>query len=326
MSLPALRQPAALATFLFILSPVVHATEAAYEWLAKMNQATRELTYDGTFVYQHDDSLEAMRVIHRVEDGVVQERLVSLNGAAREVIRDNQQVTCYLPDRQSVFVEHRLARENKFPIILPERVKDLKKNYGIHLGKTGRVTGREAQLVVINPHDDYRYGYHLWADIETGLLLKASLVDHKGTMLEQFMFTQLNIGHPIDPRDLEPAVAGEGLAWYSGDTMETSDSKPPPEWLVERLPRGFTLTDRIMRKNPTRNGRVEHLVYSDGLAAVSVFIEETGQDTKSAMIGSSRMGAVHAFGNIVNGRQVVVVGEVPAVTVALIGKSVVAKH
>jgi sigma-E factor negative regulatory protein RseB len=326
MSLPALRQPAALATFLFILSPVVHATEAAYDWLAKMNQATRELSYDGTFVYQHDDSLEAMRVIHRVENGVVQERLVSLNGAAREVIRDNQQVTCYLPDRQSVFVEHRLARENKFPIILPERVKDLKKSYAIHLGKTGRVTGRKAQLVVINPRDGYRYGYHLWADIETGLLLKASLVDHKGTMLEQFMFTQLNIGRPIDPHDLEPAVAGEGLAWYSGDTVETSDSKPPPEWLVERLPRGFALTDRIMRKNPTRNGRVEHLVYSDGLAAVSVFIEETGQDTKSAMIGSSRMGAVHAFGNIVNGRQVVVVGEVPAVTVALIGKSVVAKH
>lgn len=326
MSLPALRQPATLATFLFILSPVVHATEAAYEWLAKMNQATRELTYDGTFVYQHDDSLEAMRVIHRVEDGVVQERLVSLNGAAREVIRDNQQVTCYLPDRQSVFVEHRLARENKFPIILPERVKDLKKSYAIHLGKTGRVTGREAQLVVINPRDSYRYGYHLWADIETGLLLKASLFDHEGTMLEQFMFTQLNIGRPIDPHDLEPAVAGEGLAWYSGDTVETSDSKPPPEWLVERLPRGFTLTARIMRKNPTRNGRVEHLVYSDGLAAVSVFIEETGQDAKSAMIGSSRMGAVHAFGNIVNGRQIVVVGEVPAVTVALIGKSVVAKH
>jgi sigma-E factor negative regulatory protein RseB len=326
MSLPALRQPAALATFLFVLSPVVHATEAAYDWLMKMNQATRELTYDGTYVYHHDDSLEAMRIVHRVEDGVVQERLVSLNGAAREVIRDDRQVTCYLPDRQSVFVEHRLAREKKFPIILPERVEDLKKNYVIHLGKAGRVTGREAQLVLINPRDSYRYGYHLWADIETGLLLKANLIDHKGKMLEQFMFTQLNIGRPIDPRDLEPAVAGEGLAWYWGDTVETSDSNPPPEWLVERLPRGFTLANRIMRKNPTRNGTVEHLVYSDGLAAVSVFIEETGQDTNAAMIGPSRMGAVHAFGNIVNGRQVVVVGEVPAATVALIGKSVVAKH
>lgn len=326
MSLPALRQPAALATFLFVLSPIVHATEAAYDWLVKMNQATRELTYDGTFVYQHDDSLEAMRIVHRVEDGVVQERLVSLNGAAREVIRDDRQVTCYLPDRRSVFVEHRLAREKKFPIILPERVNDLKNNYIMELGKVGRVTGRKAQLVLINPRDAYRYGYHLWADVETGLLLKANLVNHKGKTLEQFMFTQLNIGHAIDPRDLEPAVAGEGMAWYWGDTVESSDSEPPPEWLVEALPRGFVLSNRIMRKNPTRNGKVEHLVYSDGLAAVSVFIEEAGQDTKSAMIGSSRMGAIHAYGNIVNGRQIVVVGEVPAATVALIGKSVVAKH
>lgn len=326
MSLPALRQPAALATFLFVLSPVVQATEAAYDWLVKMNQATRELTYDGTFVYRHDDSLEAMRIVHRVEDGVVQERLVSLNGAAREVIRDDRQVTCYLPDRQSVFVEHRLAREKKFPIILPERVKDLEKNYVIDLGKVGRVTGREAQLVLINPRDGYRYGYHLWADSETGLLLKADLVDHKGKTLEQFMFTQLSIGHTIDPRDLEPGVAGEGLAWYWGDTVETSDNTPAPEWLAERLPHGFTLSNWIMRKSSTRNGTVEHLVYSDGLAAVSIFIEEAGQDTKSAMIGSSRMGAIHAFGSIVNGRQIVVVGEVPGATVALIGKSVVAKH
>jgi sigma-E factor negative regulatory protein RseB len=219
-----------------------------------------------------------------------------------------------------------LAREKKFPIILPERVKDLKKNYVIQLGKIGRVTGREAQLVLIKPRDAYRYGYELWADNETGLLLKANLVDHMGKTLEQFMFTQVTIGGAIDPHDLEPAVTGEGLAWYRGNTVETDDSKPPPEWLVERLPRGFTLSNRIMRKNPTRNGTVEHLVYSDGLAAVSVFIEETGQDTKSAMIGSSRMGAIHAFGNIVNGRQVVVVGEVPEATVALIGKSVVAKH
>jgi sigma-E factor negative regulatory protein RseB len=312
-------------TIAVLLSPPVVAAEEAYGWLMKMNQATRQLNYDGTFVYQHGDQLEAMRIIHVVDGDSVQERLVSLNGAAREVIRDDRQVTCYLPDRQSVFVEHRLAREKSFPIILPERVKDLKKNYTIQLSNKGRVTGREAQAIIIRPRDEYRYGYYLWADEQSGLLLKADLVDHMGKTLEQFMFTQVDIGRSIDPYELKPAVASEGLAWYWGKTVHTGDTSAAPALSVKELPPGFKRVYRIMRKSPTRDSTVVHLVYSDGLAAVSVFIEEA-QGGKPSMVGASRMGAVHAYGNVIDGRQVIVVGEVPAATVELIGKSVTAKH
>lgn len=308
-----------------LLSPPVVAAESAYDWLMRMNQATRQLNYNGTFVYQHGDQLEAMRIIHMVEGDSVQERLVSLNGAAREVIRDDQQVTCYLPDRQSVFVEHRLGREKSFPVILPERVKDLKKNYTIQLSNKSRVTGREAQAIIISPRDKYRYGYHMWADEQSGLLLKADLVDHMGKTLEQFMFTQVDIGRRIEPYELEPGIASEGLAWYWGKTLEANDTPAASVWSVEQLPQGFKRVNRIMRKGPTRDSTVVHLVYSDGLAAVSVFIEEA-EDEKPSMIGASRMGAVHAYGNIVDGRQVIVVGEVPAATVELIGKSVTVKQ
>ncbi|MDX1488167.1 MAG: MucB/RseB C-terminal domain-containing protein [Acidiferrobacterales bacterium] len=309
-----------------LLSPTVAEAESAYDWLMRMNQATRQLTYDGTFVYQHGDQLEAMRIIHMVDGDSVQERLVSLNGAAREVIRDDRQVTCYLPDRQSAFVEHRLGREKSFPVILPERVKDLKKNYRIQLSDKGRVTGREAQSIIIRPRDEYRYGYLMWADKQSGLLLKADLVDHVGKTLEQFMFTQVDIGRRIEPYELEPAIASEGLAWYWGKTVEPNDTPAAAStWSVEQLPQGFKRIYRIMRKGATRDSTVIHLVYSDGLAAVSVFIEEA-QGEKPSMIGASRMGAVHAYGNIVDGRQVIVVGEVPAATVELIGRSVTAKH
>lgn len=310
---------------LVLLSPVAVAAEVAYEWLMKMSQATRQLNYDGTFVYQHGDQLEAMRIIHMVEGDSVQERLVSLNGAAREIIRDDRQVTCYLPDRQSVFVEHRLGREKSFPVILPERVKDLKKNYTIQLSDKGRVTGRQAQAIIIRPRDAYRYGYRMWADEQSGLLLKADLVDHTGKTLEQFMFTQVDIGRRIDPYELAPATASEGLAWYWGKQVETDDTPAASIWSVERLPQGFKRLYRFIRKGQTRESAVVHLVYSDGLAGVSVFIEEA-EGEKPSMVGASRMGAVHAYGNIVEGRQVIVVGEVPAATVELIGKSVTVKN
>ena len=313
-------------TTVALLSPAAVAAAEAYEWLMRMNQATRQLNYDGTFVYKHGDQLEALRIIHVVEGDTVKERLVSLNGAAREVIRDDRQVTCYLPDRQSVFVEHRLGREQSFPVILPERVKDLKKNYVIELGKKDRVTGREAQVIIIKPRDEYRYGYRLWADEQSGLLLKADLVDHMGKILEQFMFTQVVIGQSIDPYELRSAIGSEGLAWYWGETVRIDNKARVPAWLVKKLPRGFKLIHSIMRKSATRDGMVEHLVYSDGLAAVSVFVEEAAQGEKPSMMGASRMGAVHAYGNMVDHRQVIVVGEVPAATVELIGRSVTARR
>ncbi len=311
----------ALALICLVATPPVSAAGDAYSWLMRINQATRELNYEGTFVYQHADQLEAMRIVHRAEDGTVRERLVSLNGAPREVIRNESQVLCFLPERRSVVVEHRLTQQKSFPAILPERTKDLNQNYTIALSTEGRVTAREAQGIIIKPRDEYRYGYRLWADRHTGLLLKADLVDHKGKTLEQFMFTQLVIGARIDPRDLEPALATEGLTWYWGNALERGADAAQPPWNAKRLPSGFQLANRVMRKNPARDGMVEHIVYSDGLATVSVFIDSPGGKRPPLMRGTSRMGAVHAYGEVINNHQVVVVGEVPAATVALIGKS-----
>lgn len=315
----------AVVLILLIFSVATHAAETAYAWLMKMNQAARQLNYDGTFVYQHGVQLEAMRIVHRAAEGAVKERLVSLTGSAREVIRDEQQVMCYLPNRNSVVVEHRLTRDKRFPAILPEHLDSLKKHYNIKLGSQGRVTGRVAQSVIIKPRDKYRYGYHLWSDTETGLLLKADLVDHMGSTLEQFMFAQVRIGGVIKSSDLEPDMSAQDMSWYWGKTMDRDNVKPLKDWSIAKLPTGFVLSNHMMRKNPTRNNLVEHLVYSDGLAAVSVFIEKIDSRMGPAMRGTSRMGAVHAYGNVINEHQLIVVGEVPAATVELIGESVTAK-
>jgi sigma-E factor negative regulatory protein RseB len=305
---------------LFVCSTAM-AADAAHEWLMKINHAARDLEYDGVFVYQHDAQLEAMHIYHKVENNSVKERLVSLNGAPREIIRDATEVRCYWPDKNSVMVEYRKADTKGFPSILPERMQDLDEYYVLRLGNTERITGRVAQLVIVKPVDEYRYGYHLWADADTGLLLKADLLDTKGAILEQFMFTQINIGIKIPTAALAPGMTGKSMVWYreDGDTRTVSEK---PGWTATQLPKGFRLSTHMTRRLPMRKQPVEHLVYTDGLAAVSVFIEKQEKGVKPFMQGASRMGAVHAMSAQSGDYQITTVGEVPAATVAFIGGSV----
>jgi sigma-E factor negative regulatory protein RseB len=291
----------------------------AHDWLLKMNEAPRRLDFEGAFVYQRGTQLEAMRVVHKAEKGAVRERLVSLNGAAREIVRTESEVVCYLPDQKSVVVEYRKANARGFPTILPGRLPELGEHYVIQLGGTERIAGRAAQQLVIRPRDAYRYGYRLWADYDTGLLLKADLLDGTGRPLEQFMFAQISVG-TVPAAALQPETPGEGMVWYR--ESGTPPAAPAQKWNATRLPKGFKLSHQVTRNVPTRNKTVEHLVYSDGLATVSLFVEPLDKDEKPGMQGLSHMGAVHAYGARVDGHQVTAVGEVPAETVSLIARSV----
>lgn len=308
---------------LVVCVPLAHAADDAHDWLMKMNEAPRRHDFEGTFVYQHDNQLEAMHIAHKAEKGMVRERLMSLNGAAREIVRNEREVLCYLPDQNSVVVEHRKADARRFPAILPERLPELGEHYIIQLGKAERIAGRVAQQLTIRPRDAYRYGYRLWADHDTGLLLRADLLDGKGQPLEQFMFTHIAVG-TVPAAALQPESRGKGMVWYreSGDTP----AAPARKWSATRLPKGFRLSHQVMRNVPMRNKTVEHLVYSDGLATVSLFVEPFGKNEKAGMQGPSHMGAVHAYGARVDGHQVTVVGEVPADTVSLIARSVAPAH
>jgi sigma-E factor negative regulatory protein RseB len=309
-----------LAVLLGLAAPWVAAADAQ-TLFARMYQAGRSLDYEGTFVYQHGDHLNSLRIIHKTGAGGVRERLVSLDDTPREIIRTDSEVRCYLPDENAVLVDHRRADDRSFPALLPDSLTQLNGNYKIRVGKEGRVAGRKTVSVLIKPRDAFRYGYQLWADEESGLLLKASLLDEHGGVVEQYMFTQVSIGKPIAEADLKPLHPDKGLVWQRAD-----DEPPRPssgQWTAAHLPSGFSLTARLLRRLPARQQPVEHLVYSDGLAVVSVFIERADDAAKDNLIsGLSHMGAVHAFGKVVDGYQVTVVGETPAVTVNMIGESV----
>ena len=313
-----------LLLFLFVIHiPAAVAADEAYEWLEKMNQAARSLTYQGSFIYQHGSRMESMRILHRVQGGLVRERVVSLNGAAREVIRTGDEIRCYLPDENSVVVERRKAGSRSFPSLVPQSVQELGASYQLALGATQRIAGRPAQEVKVVPRDDYRYGYQLWVDTKTGLLLQAGLLDTSGRAIEQFMFTHIEIGGSIPDAALEPHNHGKDYVWHREEREIAQPATGEAGWTARELPPGFSLSMRSIRRIPSRPVAVEHLVYSDGLAVVSVFIEKQDDGNRPvAASESTRMGAVHARGRTVDAYHVTVVGEVPEITVDLISNSV----
>lgn len=289
-------------------------------WLEKTFRAAHALNYDGTFVYSHNGRLDAMRIVHSAGQSGERERLVALSGPMREVLRDDAVVTCILPDDKSVVVGK--ARPTKqFPPSFPVHVERLSAYYDFRLSGVERVAGREAQKLDIEPRDRYRYGYHLWIDTESGLLLKSELLDESGEPVEQFMFTEVRLLGEVAQDLLEPSMAGQEYTWYEPrEQTPESASRESETWEVADLPTGFELD--MYRKGllSTSSEPVEHIIYSDGLSSVSVFIEDTSDGVHN-LEGSSRMGAVNAYGRVMNGHHVTVMGEVPHGTIQLIGES-----
>ncbi len=182
------------------LIPVVIATLAsapaladpAMEWVQKMSNAMRDLSYRGDFVYMHENQLESMRIAHYRDEHGEKERLISLNGEAREVIRDNQNLTCIWPSSRKIVVD--LSRKNSFsPIFIPEDIARLEKFYSLKLLGMDRIADQETMVVHIDPKDRYRYGMKFWINQDNGLMMKSSLIDETNQEIEQVMFTSLRL-------------------------------------------------------------------------------------------------------------------------------------
>ncbi|MEN8177812.1 MAG: MucB/RseB C-terminal domain-containing protein [Pseudomonadota bacterium] len=286
--------------------------QTAKQWLERMVQAVNSLDYQGTFIYLHDNQLEAMRIVHAVTDGKQRERLASLNGAPREVIRDQSSVTCLMPESQQVSVDERpLSR--KFLAQLPEDLQQLDSHYNFrHLGK-GRVAGRHARVVAIIPKDGLRYGYRFFVDEQSGLPLKSDLMNEHGKAIEQTMFTHIEVG-VAEIKEAQDALLGAYKMELKREPVAIKAEQPLDEgvWMFRNLPNGFSLNMRNQLPDPSSDDMIEQYVLSDGLASLSVFVESAGRG--EALNGVSRLGSINAWGGELEDYQVTVVGEVPEET------------
>ncbi len=296
--------------------------EQVEAWLQKMQRAAHTLNYEGTFVYGHDSNLTSMRIVHRADAQGEQERLIALDGSGREVVRNDDRVTCIMPDAQTVVVESK--RPNKqFPPAFPMRIDNLAAVYRFRLaGERQVVAGRETQRIDILPRDEYRYGHRLWIDRKTGLLLKTHLVDEQGRPVEQFMFTRIRFLEQVPDALLEPAVDASRFTRYEGRRDTPMGVDNPPAVVIGWMPPGFREDMQRLQRLPASTHPVEHLVYSDGLASVSVFLEEEVERDAANLVGATRMGAVNAHGRSLGDYHVTVVGEVPHITVQRISAAV----
>lgn len=298
------------------------AADDAREWLARMNEALTTRNYDGVFFHVHGGRVETMRIIHRVRDGSVTERLVSLDGSGREFVRTGTELICYLPDKRTVLVEQRPQGATLLGS-LPRFDESTEGFYDLKHVERARLMGRETRVIAVQPKDEFRYGYRLWIDEATTMPLKTQLCDARGSVIEQIQFANLSLPREIADAEFRPQVDTEGFKWLRQDARQARVPPGGPSivWRALRLPPGFRLTLRAAQAMPGSEGPVEHLVFSDGLASVSVFVE-MAPGGKSPMTGPARVGSSSAFTTTVSGHQVTAVGEVPPETVRFIANSV----
>ena len=291
------------------------------EWLRKMAGASRQLNYSGTFVYNHAGRTETSRIVHYVNAaGGEFERMETRDGPAREVIRTNDEVTCYLPQTKTVIIEKRGKR--RFPSLLPEQLTGVADNYAVSVAGMDRVAGHDCHVIVLAPRDKLRYGHHFCADAGSGLPLRARTFNEKNEPLESFAFTELKIGGSFNRDQVRSryAAAAKGRDWKVDHSQYSSaEQAADTGWVLTQQPTGFKKLTELKRSFAGRAAKISHIVYSDGLAAVSVFVEPMPKTRPAQML--SHQGAVNIYVRPVADHMVTVLGEAPAATVMQIANS-----
>jgi sigma-E factor negative regulatory protein RseB len=309
-----------LSCCLLSLSIFAQADDAAL-LLERSDAAAKQLNYNGVFAIQKGEKLQSIRIIHRADGQGVIERLVSLNGVEREFIRTNDLVTCIYPEGKRPQA-NRQPLGHGFPSDLLDRIKSATAYYQLTLGEQGRVAAYQAQELIMQPIDQYRYGYRLWIEKDNALLLQADLISENGKVLRKFSFSSVDMNKEIPDRLLQPRMIGNKMSWNRKNAEATINdaAQSASKWQLTWMPEGFKLTGHQNRFS-SNGSPLEQRIYSDGLSSVSVFMEKI-RAQHGHLKGGSKMGTVNAYGAIISAHFVTVVGEVPAQTVEKIGTAI----
>ena len=298
-----------LAVALMIPSNEVLADREPQEWLNRMGVAVQSTSYEGTVIRIQDGTAEALKVVHTVENGVIREKLVAQEGDGLEIIRNGNEVHHVLPDRKSVLVEEWNDQSTLFST-LPSSDIRFGSEYDVAVVKNDRIAGRETVVLAIRPHDAYRYGHRIWLDTETSFPLQTQLIS-EGKAIEQVKFADISLNHEIPASAFQPSYSTEHFTWlrqpagHEGAPIETS-------WSCDELPAGFRAVSTHEEAMAGNDELVTHILYSDGLANVSVFIAAKSGEL---LAGPARVGGSNSYSVASGDFEITVIGGVPAITV-----------
>ena len=288
--------------------------------LEKAGQAAHKLGYKGIFVYQSGHGVSNLQITHMNYTQGEFARVVSLDGAPREVLRQGNEAVIYSPQNEKVMIEKQRV-QSSFPALLPGLTDALKASYLAKVAGQERVGGRDGTVVQLTPRDRYRYAYRFSVDREFGLLLKSVMLNERNEIVEQVAFSQLTL-MPMTSMDwFHPNIErGKNYEMQPEDNVVQNGAEGDG-WKVAKLPPGFVKVDQVTRTLPGKPLPVMQLIFSDGIASVSLFIEALDKNVH-AKTGHLLQGATNIYANTVDGYQLIVVGEVPEVVVRQIGDSV----
>ncbi len=346
-------KPALRLRWAFVLCAAVSAAAFAnpnlepMQWLQKIQQAAQKLNYSGSFVYlQQGGQPQSSRITHFLDAGVEKERLEMLEGAPVVIVRSNDEVRTYLPETKTILLEKRRAKPGFPALVAPPPVNSsstvgapavagavtsagtgqvnplnsIAEQYTVRKWDTQRIAGLDCQVLLLEPKDGLRYTHKLWADVNSGLLLKAQTFNEKNEVVEQIAFTQVEIGGGVEKYQARFQQRDGGREWRTASAQVWDASLTDAGWKIEPALPGFRKVSE-MRRGMVDGAAVGQVVFSDGLSSVSVFIEPM-RDGARVREGVSTQGAVNIYRRKVADHLVTVLGEAPAACVTRIGKSV----
>ena len=296
------------------------AAEDVQQLLNNMNNTLETGNYRGTFIFVHNGSVETMRIIHGYSSSGIKEKLVSLTGDAREVIRDQDILTCIWPRDKLVVIETARAGHG-LPSSLPESLDELAFHYKMMTVGSDRIAGFSCKIVRFEPLDEFRYGHELCVNTKLGMLLKSKTFEADGKVIENMMFTSFRMLKSVPDELFEPSMQLNDYTWKTARVELNGELQPDRAWQIQNLPPGFSLSSVTRRLMSASKNPVQHMVITDGLASVSVFISKL-DDSQHVYKGAHNKGVINAYARDLNQHQITVVGEVPEGTVKSIGESI----
>jgi sigma-E factor negative regulatory protein RseB len=314
------RQPLLLLGIVCLTAPALADLDEPGVWLDRMSAAVKTSNYEGTVVRIRNGEAEALKVVHTFADGVIRERVVAQEGNGLEIIRNGNEVHCILPDQKKVLVEQWNDQSTLFST-LPSSDIRFGSEYDVSIVREDRVAGRPANMLAIRPHDEYRYGYRIWLDIATGFPLQTKLIGTDGLAIEQIKFVEIDLNKEINTGALAPSHSTENFRWFNQTDVHVTRAVETA-WVSDNLPQGFRPISTHEEKMSNSDEYVVHILYSDGLANVSVFIAALNDDIAQ---GESSVSGSNAYSAVVDGHHVTAVGKVPAMTLQQIATTMRAR-
>jgi sigma-E factor negative regulatory protein RseB len=293
----------------------------ATAWLQRAAQAARHASYEGTYVHTNGDHTSTVRVTHVTNGTDEHERIEPLDDASLEIVRHNDETFCRFPDAKTVRLDPRIANRF-FPNLISASAEAIAQAYEVKLGKLERVLGYECQWLRLEPRDALRYPQAICAEVSTGLVVRAKTYNEQRQPIEQYTFTDLKLGAQVARTDLKSLFRARNRQWISDGQPRDEATSADSGWQVQRVPAGFQKIAELKRALPGRPSPVAQLVYTDGLATLSVFVEPNATPPRAAEAGSED-GTTNFFVRPIGEHVVSVLGEVPAVTAQQVARSVV---